>query len=260
MKKLLYGIVLSFLPSLSFGAWTSVGSFGRFSQNASTTAWTVTSTATLEVGNVAVCIWASDNNGDGTDTNDFTTMTDTAGNTWVSVGENEANPGAKNAGAVVGIFYTLATVELSTGMYMTINNTTAETARAGTCHEFTVQSNAVVTSTGTEQKEDSTGDAGPLTLGSLGSGEHLWIRGMAAETGNGDISIVSVSWSKIAASNLDTGTEATSMSAVGEYRILSATTATSDPTMNDTTADRASSLIALNEAKASSVKRVIVVP
>lgn len=242
-------------PSLSFSAWTSIGSLGTFNQNSSTAAWTVLTTAALEQGNAGICIWASDNDGNGTDTDDFTTMTSDPATTWtntvqLSEAENEIDPGANNAGAVVGMFWTVAAVTLPIGSRLTINNTTAEVARAGTCWEFDVSDNALLSPVAMIRADDGGVDASTMTHAPGAFREWLFIRGIASETTNGDIATLTPDFTKITASSVNTGTEATSMGVVGEFLIITAVNQGSDPTMSDTSADRASVYIKMQESGA----------
>lgn len=258
MKKLIWAFALSMFPSVCFSAgtgWVSIGSFGTFSQNSSTAAWTVLTTAALEQGNAGICIWASDNDGDGTDNNDFTTMTSEPVTVWRSSGinstaqmENEIDPGANNAGAAVGIFWTVASVDLPVGSRLTINNASAEVARAGTCWEFDVSDNAILQLTSIIRADDGGVDASTMTNVPAGALEQkLFIRGIASETTNGDIATLTPGFTKITSATADTGTEATSMGVVGEFVILTSISQGSDPTMSDTTADRASVYLLMDE-------------
>lgn len=241
-------ICMFFSSSQAFSAWTSVGSLAAKAHAVSADPFTFTTSATLEANNVGVCVLAVDNDGDGTDTNDFSGVTDSAGNLWVNAGMNERDPGAGAAGAAVAIYYTIATTQLNSGGTITVDLPAARTGKGAACWEFSVGGTArSISKVGVEQKEDVNTDAASLTLGSLVNREHLWIRGVASETTNPAITTQTSSWTIITSSGTNTGTEATSMGAGGEFFIASATTQSSDPTMTDTSADRASSLIALDE-------------
>lgn len=240
---------LLFMSSTAQSAWTSLGHYLALGSTTASDPVVWTTTTTLEVGNVAVCIVAADNDGDGTDTNDFVSVTDSAGHTWTSLGENEVDNGAAAAGAVVGIFYVKATSELASGGTITVDLGASRTSNAITCQEFSVSGGASITSVGTEQKEDAAGstDVGSLALGSLVDREHLWIRGIGAELSNA-VMTPTASFTVFTSTAGITGSPATSMGVSGEYIIASGTTSTSDPTMSDTNSrDRASSMVAIDE-------------
>lgn len=253
MKKVLC-LILSCSQSL-FGAWASVGSLVAKATTTAADPVNYTSTATLEAGNVAICAIASDNDGNGTDTDDIVGVT-YGTEAMTSVGENERDPGAAAAGAVVGIFYLQAVAQQNSGVTIAVDMSASRTAKALSCWEFTIGAGNVVSAIGVEQKEDVNTDAGALTLGSLANAEHLWVRAIASETTDGSIGTPTGSFSVFTSSTASTGTEATSMGIASEFIIATATTETSNPTMSDTSADRASSMIALNESPADTPDRL----
>ena len=246
MKRPLLFLALLF-PVPVQAAWVSVGSFVSTSTKTGSDPFISTTTAALEAGNVGICAVAIDNDGTGTDTDDFAgTNTDAAGNTWSVIGENEVDPGSANAGAAVELTYTLATNTLAAGATIGFQLANSKNSKAAECWEFTVYSGATITVMGTEQKEDAAGaDAGALTIGSLSDSEHLWFRGIASETGTTETITETTSWTK--AENGTTGsTDNTNMRVYIEFIIATATTQTSDPAFSGTF-DRASSMRALDE-------------
>ena len=174
-----------------------------------------------------------------------------------SIGENEQDPGANNAGAAVGIFILTAAAQQNSGVTVSVDLAAAKASKGLSCWEFTVGAGNTYSVIGSEQKEDTSADAGALTIGSLSSAEHLWVRAIASETTNAAIGTQTTSYTVFTSTQATTGTEATSMGIAAEFRIVTATTETSNPTMSDTSADRASSMIALDEVSAASRRMIV---
>jgi len=254
MKRLAIILSICLAATPHYAAWTSVGSLVAKANITAADPVNWTTTATLEAGNVAVCAIASDNDGNGTDTDDIVGVT-YGTETMISVGENEYDNGTTAAGAVVGIYYLKAEGQQNSGVTVAVDMSASRTAHGLSCWEFTITAGNTVSSVGTEQKEDVTGDAGALTLGGLSDAGHLWVRAIASETTNASISTPSGGFSVFTSSTGSTGTAATSMGVAAEFIIATATTETSDPTMS-ASSDRASSMIALDEiAPVTSVTR-----
>lgn len=200
---------------------------------------------TVEVGNVIVCAAAVDNDGDGTDTNDWTGLSDSAGNTWTTAKENEVDPGAASAGAVVEIGWAKITTQLTAGLTISFNLAASKNSKAAVCYEFSA---GVVSSTGTALSEDAIGaDAGPLTMDSIPNLEHLFVRAVASETGLTETITPTSGWT-----GFDVGTtgstDNTNMRVYIEFIIATASSKQSDPTFSAPSIDRASALIALDQS------------
>ena len=221
------------------------------SKTVSAASFVALTSAEYTAGNLGICIGSADNDGDATDTNDFTTLTDAAGNVWNVVGENEMTRGSASDGNVVAIYWSTGTTTLNSGsaMTQTYGAATNKLAKAIICTQFDVGGVNIIrvaTSVGTEQKEDVTaGDTGSLTLGSLVNREHLWIRGIASETNNRGMTASAGGWVALTGTCTVGGAAAANSCSNVEFLISSGTTATSNSTMT-VTADRASSMIALN--------------
>src|SRR5439155_21107858 len=97
-------------------------------------------------------------------------------------------------------------------------------------------------------KSDVQADAGLITPSGLPNTEHLFIRGTASEA-SGQSYTVSPNYTAFThtSSTFAGGATSTSMDARGEFRIFTATTDTTDPTMSSTSRDRASTMVALKE-------------
>lgn len=226
--------------------WTDKGVFVSTQNNVSQDPWVVTTTQDLNIGDVAICIAAVDNDGDGTDTNDINLPVDSASNLWVQDAENETDPAAGAAGAFIGVYHTLSTSTLVSGGTITFDFDSAKIAKSLVCKLYGVGTVVSISTAGTLQKEDAVGDAGPLTLGSLSSAEYLWIRAIASEAIDGSIASLTAGFSSLLSLNGGSGiADSSSMSVAAESIVATGTTQTSDPTMTTITAiDRASVMVA----------------
>ena len=258
MKRIFLTILAFLLTSPAFGSWGALGSLGTGLDEDGLTTITLTTTAALEAGNIGVCIVAADNDGNGI-SDDYTTATDSAGNTWTVYAQNEADPGAANAGAAVAIIAVKAGLELALGGTITVTAPDGPTKAAITCREFSVTATFVISQEGATGAEDSTGDAGLLTVGSLANREHLFVRGIAAETETTTTDMtLTTSYARFDENGTTNGAEAANMTVFGEYYILTATTSTSNPTLPDTTNDNTSVMIALNEDAPAEGQAIVV--
>ncbi len=228
--------------------WTDLGTVVTDQNKTASDPYDVIVDTTVAVGNVIVCAAATDNDGDGTDTNDFNGVSDTNGNTWfqAGVGENERDPGAAGAGAAETLFYSLISTQLTAGTTIAINLVAARTAKAAVCRAFDI-SGTTVTISGTEQKEDAAGDPGVLTISGLASAQHLCFRGMATEMDATETTTPTSSWTAI--QDGTTGSTNTgNMRAYFEFLIAAQTDFTSDPDASVDVADRASSMNCLDQS------------
>ena len=250
MKRLLF-IVALLSPAPGHAAWTAVGQFLSTSTKTGSDPFISTSTLALEAGNFGNCGAVTDNDGNGTDTDDFSGVSDGAGNTWVQagVGENEVDPGSSNAGAAVSSAYTLATNTLASGATIAFNLAASKNSKAANCWEFTVYAGATITVMGTEQKEDaaSSTDVGALTITGLSNTEHLCIRWTASETGTTEAYAETSGWIPMGDTGTTGGTDNTNQRVWGEYIIATATEFTSDPTITGGDFDRVSTMICFDE-------------
>jgi hypothetical protein len=229
------------------GGWTSVGIFASSQSKTGADPWNYNTVADLEVGHVGIMLGAVDNDGDGTDTNDFVGFGDSASNTWTSAGENEEDPGSASAGAAVGVAYAVPTSLLATGGTVKNDYAASKNSKAGISWEFTI-AGTVVAVTGTEQKEDvAAGDAGSLTVGSLANAQHLCVRAVASETGTTETITPTAGWTTFGDVGTTGSTDNTNMRIWGEFIIFTGTTATSDPTFSGSF-DRASTMVCLDQS------------
>ncbi len=234
-------------PAVPLSGWTSLGQLGSSFTKTSNDPWNWPTTNTLEVGNVVVCGGAVDNDGNGTDTDDWNVGGDSAGNTYTHIGENEADPGAASAGGAVMSKYSLATIQLAAAGTLSYNFPAARNSKAGNCWEFDITGTAVAVA-GTEQKEDvAAGDAGSLTVSGLSAGEHICIRWVSSETGTTETITKTTGWETFGDVGTTGSTDNTNMRLWGEYLIFTGTSATSNPTFSGSF-DRGSTMICLDQS------------
>lgn len=234
--------------------WVGAGMYLSTSSKNSIDPILSTTTLQLNAGNVGICIAAVDNDGDGTDTNDFAGgNVDAANNTYFVGGENEVDPGSAQAGAAVEIIWTKATSNLIAGATMAFDLAAAKGSKAESCYQFTVPVGSTITMMGGLQAgatlEDSIAgtDVGPLTISGLPLGEYLFIRAWATENDTAESPTYTVGWSSFTAAGTTGSTNNTNMQITGEWIIATVTSATSDPTTTIAAMDRASAMIALQQ-------------
>ena len=254
-SRLAIALALVLAASPSSAAWVAVGTILNANDGSAAASWAPVTSATLEVGNVAICVLAKDETGTGTTDSacgQSTTTTDAAGNTWIRFIEwcNMQTSTAEN-GATVSIWLTAATTQLTSGAAITFNFSASTTRKAATCMEFTATHSSYAGAFNVLSNDAA--DPGSLTTTTLQVREHLFVRGIGCEsnvtTYTADTDYIAFT-GQGAASTSDSGTAATSMGARGEYRIATeAVSAASDPTY--ATADCASAMTSLNEGCAT---------
>lgn len=236
-------------------AFASAGSFGTANSTTSDTTLALTPTVTLEVGNLALLVIAADNVAAGTSPNsefgfknsNVSSVTDTGSNTWHKLGE-VTGVQSSAGGAAVALYYSIITTQLTTGSTVTVTFGSAIACKAASGWEYTIGgSNLAVERI--RFRGTAAADPPSMTLDDLPSREYLIFRARATETNNTAFTNTT-NYTAITNAVANTGTLLTSMAADGEFRIVTATTETSDPTK--TAADGADIMIALWEGSQSS--------
>lgn len=231
-------------------AIASVGSFGTFSStSANQSSMAFVTSATLEVGNLAVLIIGLDNhqttNGD---EGAVSSITDAAGNTWTKADEFCNGNGSAQAGATCSIWYSKITSQLNSGATITINltNNTSRDRTTATGWEYTITGNVAVEATNT-LASDATSNPGSLNA-TTANIECLRVRGHATEDSATNANTATASWTNFTQATASSGGAASSMRALGEFIISTATGAASNPTYNGTiNRDHASVYVAFKE-------------
>lgn len=229
-------------------AWASAGQCLLAFDVSAGTSIVGTCGSTIQVGNVGVALVAKDNaaSSDGTGHNEVTSVTDSQGNTWAKAGEFVNANGAANAGATIAIFYCVVATELGIGVdTITANFSDSRLASAMIVWEYTVTSGAVVAVAGSNTLANDAADPGSVAVSGLSSREYLFIRAIASESSAATLLTNTSLWFTLNRIVADTGVSSSSMGCRGEYRILTGTGATSDPTLF--AADHASLIVALTE-------------
>jgi len=201
---------------------------------------------TAAAGECVVLVVAKDNAAttDG-HTNEVTSVTDALGNTWEKIDEFCNGQGAANAGATCAIFICNVTNAIAATDSITVNLSSSTTAKAVSGQVFNLAANNKLRSVGTPQVEArDAAHPGPLTFSGLTSKEYLFFRGGAMEVTDSPYTPTTnfTALDHIATSG---GNSVSNMGAGGEFRILTGTGTTSDPSWS--AADGAEIFIALEE-------------
>jgi hypothetical protein len=242
-------------------AIASVGAGLAANDSTAGTTWAIWGGFGTAVGDFVVAFIASDNvvTTDGNTNTHQSLVTDASEVTWTKVYEFTNGQGAANAGACLSMWLSTACPDTELGP-TTVAFSGSLTKKAMVAQRFTVGAgNTLGINAATPATLANDGaDPGSLALGSLSNSEHLWVRGIAAETNSDNTVTPSTNWTGIgggAGGSTTGGGAAANMAAGGEYRILTGTTATSDPTW--VSADCASILAAFDEVVGAAASLVI---
>jgi uncharacterized repeat protein (TIGR01451 family) len=207
-------------------------------------------TQNLEAGNIAILWFAGDNTAlvDG-NAGLLSSVTDSAGNSWtVQRCFTNTIAGAAADGATTCIAWSKLTTALNIGATITANFSSI-TAKAIVVKEFTVGAGNTlsVVATATDLPRDNT-TPGSMAIAGLTNTEHLFVRSTALERAV-PASLnwtVTVGYTTSGCNGTTGGGGATNMTTCGEFRVLTATTSTSNPSIGSND-DDASIFIAFDE-------------
>jgi len=246
-------------------AFASVGTLGSTSlgdQNQTAVSLT-TATTNAVAGNLVVVCVAVDNHTTGADGDEgaVSSVTDSASNTYTKAKEFANTQATLQGGAVISIWYSVLTSNLSTGGTITANYTN-NSSRDDSCicaHVFSFSGTVALDGAGATLASDAFADTGsPFTFPSLDyttSGTpRLRIRGFAREYGGTLTGTATSGWTQLAPLVHSSTTAANSqMSMYSEFKISSSTTDASAPTASASIAssDFASAHIAFYEVTKS---------
>ncbi len=136
-------------------AFASVGIIGTSqSSTADQSSFVMTTTNTLEAGNLGViCIGCDNNQTTDGDEGAVTGVVDSAGNTWSKAHEHTNGQGAAKAGATVGMWYVVAGAQLTGGGTITVSlsNNTSRDKTCATAFEYTIGAGKTVQVEATNQ-------------------------------------------------------------------------------------------------------------
>lgn len=233
-------------------AWSSGGSVGTAQSKTAGSSIALTTSAAVAVGEVVVLVVAKDNvaTTDGA-TSEVTGVSDSSGNTWSKAGEFTNGQGGAASGATCAIWYTQATTAISSGGTITANFSSSVTAKAVSAWKWAVGSGSTVDVVATATRADDGADPGAVSLSGLTNAEYLFLRGIAGETNSTAQITPTASWTALSTAQTSGGGAASNMAVRGEWRIQTASGATSDPSW--TAVDSASVLVALREQATTQV-------
>ena len=236
-------------------AFASVGTLGAaFTKTSNQASASLTTTATLEAGNLGIYYVAVDNfaSTDG-DSSEVTGVVDSAGNTWTKIVEWTNSDGASQAGVTTSVWYVVATNQLTSGGTITASYTNA-TSRDCTAHcawEFTLGSASVeVVGTDTDVKEDS-GSHPTLDVTTDGVTEHLRIQVAGGDNASGGSGGADTGWTHMAFTSATGGSSTSNTCCDGQYLITTAANASTVHGVSGATAANAQVYAALKEAAAA---------
>jgi hypothetical protein len=201
--------------------------------------------AQLDAGNVGLVSVAVDNTGTtDADHGEVSSVTDSVSNTYKKLKEFTIGQGAAGAGITVSLWYTRASQNLTTSGTLTVSFSNTVTAKAVVMHEFTVGNDLTVA--GSSQTTKSGNDFGSLSVSGLATKEYLFYRVAAKETASNTQLTPTANYTAI--THRRSGANGTSSVGIwGEFRILTATGETSNPTLT-VGGDSASVMVALVES------------
>ena len=220
---------------------------GNGASAASSTSWTLTSTAAIDAGEVGVLRIANDNisTTDG-DNSEITSVTGGTG-TWEKLGEYTNSQGAAAGGVTVATWLFTPSASNASGTVFTITLASARTQKIAALEKWTVTSgnslrqtteSAIVTS-----QVDAGAGFGSSSFTGLTSKERLYLRVLGAELST--TASVAPTTNFTALSSFRSSTSSP-VSVLGEYRVNTSTGETSNPSFTPT-ADKAGMFFALEE-------------
>ena len=216
---------------MALGTGNTIGTGTRTSSGSSTT---ITTSASTTAADVILIFCAKDNTGTGTaNYGEFTTATDTAGNTYVKAGEWTNGGGADNAGATVALFYSKTDNNLATSSTITVNHDTDtdvalsawKITTSGASYSFEIQTSA------TPVTVDGTAHGASIAISGLGSQEYLFARATSIEDEALTTDTATASYTAVThLPSTTAGSNANNIFCAGEFLILTGTGSTSNPT------------------------------
>lgn len=233
---------------MAFGARNTLNTTGGNETSQSSTAWAIGLNFPVVVGSIVIVAIAIDNRStaDGA-TSDVTSVSDARGNLYVKAGEQTNTVGGAAAdGATISVWYSKITTQLENNDTVTTTYSGNVTAKACVLLRVVADALSAIAIDGTVQTlNNDNADAGSMSISGLTSREHFYLRAIASETDVATVASATSGYSAAQASNSGTGgSEKGHMSLSLEHIVETSTGSTSDPTMTDTTADRASLFMA----------------
>lgn len=209
----------------------AVAARGTGVASTSGSSFTLTPTAAIAAGRLAVLVVSSDNvaTADGV-TNTHTSVT-SANATWTKAGEYTNGNGAAAAGVTVSVWYAVTTGSLSTAI--TINHGTLGD-RCATLYEFSTTVGSIVLATGLGWPNNTATDASNGFGGAASptvSVQTLIVRGLGKEANTTTALTPTGGIGAVALTNTRSRNNASAMTVYGEYVLLASGSITSVPTL-----------------------------
>ena len=158
-------------------------------------------------------------------------------NTWSKLAER-TDGSAAGAGATIALFYITSSYLIYPGTSITATMAGSVTARAATGWVYGTDTSAIAYTGSVTSSQTS--DIGLLTLSDLtsGSGEYLFVRGVAIEDDNATLVMTPTSnFSTMSSAGTTGGTAITNQSVRSEFRIITTASLASFPTSNINTSN-----------------------
>jgi len=223
------------------------------SKSAGTSFTSAAVAANAAVDDVIIVIAALDNTQttDGDSTLVSSVTDSTGGNTYSKIKESTNGQGSAAAGATISCWFTTVASALTSGVDTITVNHGSVTARGATALLFHKTNSGAATVTGTPVATQVDGaDVASTTLSGLANQEHLFVHAIAHEGPNTDTWTGDASWTSPVATGTTGGNSASNMSQRCSWRILTGTSASSDPSC--AAVDHSHIIFALDEPAAAS--------
>lgn len=228
---------------MAFGALSNNGAGSN--KAASTSVTNNLSATTASAGDLVIVRVALDNTSTvDAQTSEVSSITDSVGgNTWTKYGEFCNGQGGAGSGATVSVWGTVLANAMSAAT-ITANLANSVTAKAMRITSCTIGAGVTISVNSLQTLANDGADPGNMTISGLSSAEYLFIRAIAVE--DPGVSLTpTASYNDTGSTATSGGGAATNMGIHGEYRILTGTGDSSNPTV--VAADSASVYFALKE-------------
>jgi hypothetical protein len=233
-------------------AFASVGSFGAVGTSTDGTSFQLTTTATVEAGNLAILGIVFDNlTGTTGDNSEVTSVSDSAGNTWVKGGEYTYGQSTPGEGVTSSCWYSRLTSQLTSGGTITVNFSGTVTAMCCSGWEFTVGAAVTAAAAPVGSATTTANGYGSVAFSGLSSANRVYFRVMGRETNIADTTQITPSTNFTAITAIRSHNSAASVCLRGEFRVNTSTGETSNPSIVNNAQDSSGIFIALEEASAA---------
>lgn len=233
-------------------AISSLGIAGGANKNSSGNSQNPLVTTTIAVGEVIIVLISFDNTAttDG-DFSEITSITDVAGNTYTKLAEYTNGQGAAAAGITISAWLSKITSQLVNNNTLTVNFANTITDSSSRIRRFSVGAGNSLQVAGSATPLVNDGaDPGSMTISGLSSKEYLFLRAIGSESETTTFTATTNYTSFGSQVSSTSGATNTNVVVAGEFRILTGTGDTSDPTI--VAADTVSVFLALEEYSLSS--------